>query len=210
MAEHIDTAERIRQKAHDLFMQFGLRSVSMDDIANSLGISKKTIYQFFADKDALVNEVVTKILAHNQQCCTEDVTDADNAIHEVFLAIDFMEEMLSTMKVSFLFDMQKYHPDAYLMFAKHKNDFLYSVIKKNLERGMKEELYRAELKIEILSRFRVESVMLPFSPEFQAKLKYSLVEIAEELTMLFLFGLVSQKGYKVTLKYQQERLKKNS
>ena len=56
----IDTRERIKQKAHDLFMQYGLRSVSMDDIANSLGMSKKTIYQYFADKDELVDAVVER------------------------------------------------------------------------------------------------------------------------------------------------------
>ncbi len=86
----LDTSERIRQKAHDLFMQYGLRSVSMDDIANSLGISKKTIYQYYADKDELVNEVVGKIIAHNQSVCDFDRSSADNAIHELFMAMDFV------------------------------------------------------------------------------------------------------------------------
>ena len=56
----IETSIRIKQKAHELFWQYGLRSVSMDDIATSLGISKKTIYQYYADKDELVEAVVRK------------------------------------------------------------------------------------------------------------------------------------------------------
>ncbi|HEX6193727.1 MAG TPA: helix-turn-helix domain-containing protein, partial [Chitinophagaceae bacterium] len=54
----MDTKERIQNKAEELFMQFGIRSVSMDDIANNLGMSKKTVYQYFVDKDELVEAVV--------------------------------------------------------------------------------------------------------------------------------------------------------
>ncbi|HMK03543.1 MAG TPA: TetR/AcrR family transcriptional regulator [Ferruginibacter sp.] len=204
----IETSERIRQKAHELFMQYGLRSVSMDDIANGLGISKKTIYQSYADKDALVDAVVKVIIGHNQEYCDIDRRTSDNAVHEIFLAMEFMMEIFRSMNASLLFDMQKYHPNAFLQFSKHKNDYLYGVIKDNLIRGVKEELYRPEIKIEILARFRVESVSLPFNPEFHTKLKASLAEIEEEMTYNFLFGLVSQKGYKLILKYQQERTKK--
>jgi AcrR family transcriptional regulator len=62
----IGNKERIQQKAHDLFMEYGLRSVSMDDIANALGISKKTIYQFFADKDELVQAVLSDVITNNK------------------------------------------------------------------------------------------------------------------------------------------------
>ena len=79
MLEIQDTSIRIREKADELFMQYGLRSVSMDDIANSLGISKKTIYQFYADKDELVNAVVGAIIKKNQATCDFDRTSANNA-----------------------------------------------------------------------------------------------------------------------------------
>ncbi len=204
----IDTTERIKQKAHDLFMQYGLRSVSMDDIANGLGISKKTIYQYYADKEALVDAVVNAIIEHNRSCCEIDRKTADNAIHEIFLAMEFMMEIFRSMNASLLFDMQKYHPRAFQQFSKHKNDYLYGVIKDNLIRGVKEELYRPEIKVEVLTRFRVESVTMPFNPEFHTKVKSSLAEIEEEMTYNFLFGLVSPKGYKLALKYQQDRTKK--
>jgi len=203
-----ETRERIRQKANDLFFQYGLRSVSMDDIANALGISKKTIYQYYADKDELVDAVILSVIGKNQNCCDEDRRVADNAIHEVFLAMEFMMEIFRSMNPSLLYDLQKYHPKTFERFSKHKNDYLYGMIRENITRGIKEELYRPELKTDVLSRFRVESVMLPFHPEFHTRVKSSLVEIEEEITIHFLYGLVSQKGYKLTLKYQQERSKK--
>lgn len=203
-----DNTERIRNKAHDLFMQFGLRSVSMDDIANALGISKKTIYQFYADKDELVNGVVMNIIRENQTACDFDRKSASNAVHEVFLAMDMVMEMFRSMNPSLLFDMQRYYPAAFQFFLQHKNDYLYGLIRANVERGMEEGYYRPEVKVDVISRFRVESIMLPFNPDFQSKVKYSLAEIQEELTYFFLYGLLSPKGYKLTLKYQQERNKK--
>jgi len=208
MIEATDTSERIRIKAHELFLQYGLRSVSMDDIANNLGISKKTIYQYYKDKDQLTEEVVEAIIKQNQGACDYDRSHADNAIHEVFLAMDMMMEMFRSMNPSLLFDMQKYYPGAFQKFSKHKNDYLYGVIRSNILRGIKEELYRPDLKVDVLSRFRVESIILPFHPDFHTKVKFNIALIEEELTMHFLFGLLSQKGYKLTLKYQQERLKK--
>ena len=208
MKELLTTGERIKHTAHELFMQFGLKSVSMDDIAGKLGMSKKTIYQYYEDKDALVDEVIKSVLEHNETCCNMDKNRADNAVHEIFLAMDFIMEVFRSMNPSLLFDMQKYYPSAYQKFAKHKNDYLFGVIKENLKRGIEEELYREDLKVEVIARFRVESMMLPFNPEFHTKVKQSLAAIEQEITMHYLFGMVSPKGYKLAVKYGQDRLKK--
>ena len=208
MEDILTTGERIKFTAHGLFMQYGLKSVSMDDIATKLGISKKTIYQYYSDKDSLVDDVIKSILEHSQTCCDRDTKAAENAVHEIFLAMDFIMEVFRSMNPSLLYDMQKYYPAAHQKFAKHKNDYLFGVIKQNLKRGIEEELYRADLKVEVLARFRVESMMLPFNPEFHTKVKLSLAVIEQEITMHFLFGMVSPKGYKLAVKYQQDRLKK--
>ncbi len=204
----IDTRHRIRQTAHDLVMKYGIRSVSMDDIAAALGISKKTIYQFYVDKDQLVLEVVTEVIKKNEADCERDKKNAENAIHEIFLAMEMVVELFNKMNPSILFDMQKYHPGTFQHFQKHKNEYVYNVLNQNITRGIKEELYRPELNVDIISRFRVESMMLPFNPDFQKSLKYSLLKIEEELIIHFLFGLVSPRGYDLTLQYQQNRIKK--
>ncbi len=207
MAE-IDNKERIKLQATDLFMKYGVRSVSMDDIANSLGMSKKTIYQFYADKDELVLAVVLHEIQHNENCCELDRQGSENAVHELFLAMDMVVEMFHSMNPSLLFDLQKYHPKAFQKFHTHKNEYLYNVIRENLVRGIKEDLFRDDINIDILARFRVELMLLPFNPEFQAKVKHNLAEIEEELILHYLFGLVNMKGYKMILTYKQERTKK--
>ena len=205
----IKTKERIRQKADELFMRYGLRSVSMDDIANSLGISKKTIYQFFADKNELVDAVLEETLSDNKQNCDRNRSDSANAVQEIFLSMDIAEQIFRNMHPSVIYDMQKYHPQAFARFLKHKNDYLYNIFSKNLERGIKEELYRPEIDIEILSRFRVESMLMTFNPEFYLTQKRNLAEVEQQLIEHYLFGIASLKGHKVILKYQQDRLKKH-
>lgn len=202
------TKERIQLTAHNLVMQYGIRSVSMDDIANALGMSKKTIYQYFADKDELVLAVVEEVLKKNEADCERDKCSARDAIHEIFLAMEMMVETFRTMNPSLLYDMQKYHPAAFARFQHYKNEYLNRVMRENIERGIREELYRPEINVDIICRFRVESMMLPFNPEFQRHVKQDLLEIQEELILHFLYGVVSLKGYKLILKYQQERTKK--
>jgi len=200
-----DTKERIQQASNALVMQYGIRSVSMDDIATNLGMSKKTIYQYFKDKDELVEAVVDDIIVTNQFECNADRGKADNAVHEIFLVMDMMAEMFKTMNPSILFDLQKYHPAAFSKFTKHKNEFLYNVCKQNIERGVAEELYRPEIAVDILCRYRVETMFVPFNPEFQKSLKHSLAKIEEEIIIHFLFGLVTLKGYKMIIKYKEQK-----
>jgi AcrR family transcriptional regulator len=200
-----EISQRILKTAHELFMQFGFRSVGMDDIATRLGISKKTIYQHYVDKDELVVAAVKGEIEHSELCCTRDKELAKNAIHEMFLALEMVLEMFSRMNPSLLFDMQKYHPKAFAIIQKHKNDFIYSVIKDNLEWGIKDGLYRAEINIEIMTRFRVESMLMPFSNEFLSNLRSTIAEMEEEMIIHYLYGLVTPKGYKLISKYQADR-----
>ncbi len=204
-----DKKQRIRNAAHDLVMQYSIRSVSMDDIAANLGMSKKTIYQYFKDKDELVEAVVDDVIDTNQCICNTDREKADNAVHEIFLVMDMMVEMFKTMNPSILFDMQKYHQAAFMKFQKHRNEYLYNVCRQNLERGIREELFRPEINVEIMARYRVETMLTAFNPEFQRYLKKSLLEIEEEIIIHYLFGLVTLKGYKLVLKYMEQK-KKNA
>ncbi len=209
MAE-TDTAIRIKQKAHDLVMQYGLRSVSMDDIAGGLGISKKTIYHYFADKDELVEAVIKEKIAESEDTCLQDKHIAKDAIHEVFLAMEKVQEMFEKMNPSVIYEMEKFHPKAYAVFHQHKYNFLYQVLKENITRGIQEELYRDDFNIEVLIKARLETMLLAFNQQIFPKIKYSLLEVEIQLTEHFLFGIASLKGHKLILKYKQDRIKKNS
>ena len=169
---------------------------------------KKTLYQYYADKDELVNEVFNSVLDANRAQCRECTQKGENAIHEVFLSFDMVEEMLTNMNPALLFDMQKYHPTAFKKFQEFRNSFLFRLIKTNLERGIGEELYRPEIDIDLLSRYRVYSVLLSFDPEVFPNAKNQLVYVEQQLMEHFLFGIASAKGQKLIMKYKNQRSKK--
>lgn len=203
----MEMKERIQLKAEELFKKFGIRSVTMDEISNQLGISKKTLYQSYTDKEEIVQAVFSRIMDENKQSCLRDREKSENAIHEVFLAFDSVLEMFSELNPAILFDLQKYHPNVYVGFNAYKYEFLYNVIKENLQRGIREEIYRPELNIEIMTRYRIESSMLAFNTEVFPQSKKDLAGVEKEILEHFLYGIATAKGVKLVQKYIQQRLK---
>ena len=197
--------DRIKLATHDLVMQYGIRSVSMDDIAAHLGMSKKTIYQYFADKDELVASVVEDVIKFNQQCCINDRAVSKDAVHEIFLAMQMMQDMFENMNPSILYDLEKFHPGAFRLFQTHKYDFLFQVLKKNFERGVQEDLFRNDIEMDVVIKARLESMMLAFNQQVFPKNKYRRVNVETQLTEHYLFGIATLKGHKLILKYQQDR-----
>jgi TetR/AcrR family transcriptional regulator, cholesterol catabolism regulator len=201
----MDVKERILLKSHELFNRYGLRSVSMGDIAAQLGISKKTVYQYYTDKDDLVSAVFTAVMEENRSCCCMDQQKADNAIHEVFLAFDRMIDMFTNMNPSVLYDMEKYHPAVFKKYQEFKNEFLYNMIRSNLERGISEGLYRAEIDVDILTRFRIHCIMLSFNKDVFPGNQNQVVHIEMQLVEHFLYGMATCKGKELIEEYKQQR-----
>jgi AcrR family transcriptional regulator len=203
----MEAKERILLRAHELFNKYGLRSVSMDDIAAQLGMSKKTLYQYYTDKDELVDAVFAAMMEHNQTQCKLDRQRAENPIHEVFLAFDMVQEMFANMNPAVLFEMQKYHPVTFKKFQEYKNGFLYGMIRTNIEAGMRDELYREDIDVDVLTRYRIHSIMLAFDPEVFPSNRTRLVHIEQQLLEHFMYGVATAKGQKLILKYKNQRLK---
>lgn len=191
----LDTRAYIITGADELFCQFGFKSVTMDDIAKHLGISKKTIYQHFADKNDLVNVLMeARYSNHNGEMKMHTKHGLD-AVHEIFLGLEDMNEWLITLNPKLFFDLQKYHPEAWFKFLKFKEESLAIAIAANMERGIKEGIYRSDIHIPILTELRLAQIQLIFK-EYSTynKSKYSISQIMIEITQHFLFGMVTDKG----------------
>src|SRR5262249_14131680 len=141
----------------------------------------------------------------NRNQCVVDKQSAENAVHEIFQAFEMMQDMFSNMNPSIVFDLEKYHPAVYKKVQQHKKVFLYQMIRQNLERGINEELYRPEINVDILTRFRIESMMLAFNSEIFPGNRTQLVSIHEEILENFLYGLATIKGQKLIQKYKHQK-----
>ncbi|MEQ1675431.1 MAG: TetR/AcrR family transcriptional regulator [Chitinophagaceae bacterium] len=203
----MEPKERILLKAEELFMQYGIRSVSMDDIANNLGMSKKTLYQYFADKDELVEGVVDGHINEIQEDCLSCRNDATDAIHEIFITMERIMEEFSNMNPMLLYDLEKFHFRAYQRFREHKDKFLLQIIRNNIEWGIKDELYRADINVDVMSKFRIESMMIPFNVSVFPPGKYNLATISGMIIENFTYGLATIKGHKLIQKYNELRKK---
>ena len=194
--------ERIQQKAAELFRRFGIRSITMDEIAAQLSVSKKTIYQFYGDKEELVEAVVGELIHYAQDCCANDRQHARNAVEEMFMTMQFVREMYTNMNPVLLFDLERGHPKAYLKFQEHKNKYLLQLVRDNLERGIAEELYRPDINVDVISKVRIETMMLSFNQQLFPAARYNLPETQQQIIEHFLFGVASLKGHKLIIRYK--------
>ena len=119
--QHIDWIERVE----GLFLRFGIKSITMDEVASDLGISKKTLYQFVESKDDLVNKVLESHIAKGKTRCFNMTALAPNAIEEIFIILDSNSQELAQMKANIVYDLQKYHRETWEMMRNFQYDFVF-------------------------------------------------------------------------------------
>jgi AcrR family transcriptional regulator len=201
--------ERIQQKAGELFRRYGIRSVTMDEIAGQLGISKKTIYQFYSDKEALVQDIFKDITDQNKKKCTYFKGISENAIHEQYLAGDSAQEIFNNMNTSVLFDLNRFHPNVFAEFEKFKKQFLFNSIKENIQRGIKEGLFRKDIDVDIITWLRLEMISGIFFNEEVVTGRTKPTRFEDEMKDFFLHGICTEKGLTLISKYKHQRQKKS-
>jgi AcrR family transcriptional regulator len=198
-----ETRARIMEAAHDLFYQYGIRSITMDDIAKHLSISKKTIYRFFEEKDAIVGACCDGDLG-NHGCRMEDIAkNSKDAVHEIIECMKYLGEMFSSMNPNMFYDLQKYYPASWKTFRNFKEEKIMKIVETNLQKGIKEGLYRPDINIKVLSRLRIEEVELGMNPVVFPPAKFDLKEVQLTVLDLFIHGITTAKGRNLIAKYRR-------
>ena len=193
---------RILFKARDLMLRNGVKHVTMDDIANQLGMSKKTIYQFYKDKDALVMAVVNFELEEQSSKCQRTQDTADNAVHEMFMLLEDIQQMFKNMNPMTMNEIAKYYPEAFARIQNHKDEFMHQIIKTNLIKGIEQGVYRKEIDPEILSIYRLETSFIPFNPQLYPFSKFDIGKVTLQIIENFIYGVMSLKGIELMEKYK--------
>jgi AcrR family transcriptional regulator len=200
----LEVKEYIISESDKLFCQYGFKSVTMDDIARHLGMSKKTIYTHFNDKNEIVNIVIESKLESQKCLITENKNTAENAVREVFFAVTNIKELLSNMNPTLFHDLQKYHPEAWLYFKNFREKNLFNTIYENLIRGINEGYYRKDIKPDILTQMRLEQIDLIFCNSANyTNGKYGIAQVMAELTEHFLYGICTLRGHKLINEYKE-------
>lgn len=191
----METKEEILVGACELFMRYGVKSITMDEIARHLSMSKKTIYRYFADKDALVMEVAN-LEMNSQKCKWEDASKQSKDVIEFFWrATEILKNDMSKMNPSLLFDLKKYHPAAWKAFQNHKRGHITKHIVEMIKEGVEEGYFRKEINIDIISRMRVEQIETMFNPDVFPPATFNITEISTQLFEHFMYGISTLKGH---------------
>lgn len=199
----MDKKEQILIQSFELFMKFGIKSVTMDDIAKNLGISKKTLYRFFANKDELVHAILDKHL-ETDKCYIKSLENLEgNAIDDLIQIATMVNETLKKIHPSIHYDLEKYHPSAWKKFGEHKRKFIYKSIHANIVKGMQEGLFRDDINPEILATLYVSKADVVFDPFVFPADKFAFNRVYLEMLKQHIRGMATAKG----LKYLDKKLK---
>jgi AcrR family transcriptional regulator len=198
----MDVKERILKETKELFFRYGVKSITMDDVAKHLAISKKTIYQFFKDKDELVAMVAKDHMAENEQIMEEIAKNAADPIDEVLKISEHIKVSFQNLGSSVLYDVQKFHPKAWAIFLDHKERCIHCSLVENLQKGIKQGLYRPAIDVETLSILRMEEILMGFNPALFPVQKFNLQKVQVQFIEHFLYGICTLKGHKLINKYK--------
>jgi len=193
--------EKIVQKATELFLNLGFKSVTMDDIANEMGISKKTIYANFGNKTELVKEVTSamfqQITVGIDCICALD----KNPIEELYDIKKFVMLQLKNEKSSPQFQLQKYYPEVHEFFKEKHFEKMYDCTTNNLQRGVEQGLYRNNIDIEFVSRIYFIGVRGIKDDTLFPIQKFPKVKLFEDYLEYHLRGIVTREGLKTLNKF---------
>jgi AcrR family transcriptional regulator len=193
--------ERILAEAERLFWKFGVRSVTMEEIAKQLGISKKTIYQHFPDKEQILYQVIQHKTSRNQSEMECMVMDTANPVEEILSVLNMMQKNADQISPNLLMDIKRYYPQAFSLFRQYKEGQIMRSILENIQKGILQGLYRADVNPAILARLRVEQIELAFNHDLFPSDQYSMHAVQAELIHHFVRGMLTEQGFEVYNQY---------
>lgn len=190
----MEAKEKILSCAEELFIQYGIRSVTMDDVAREASMSKKTLYQYFDNKDGLVSEVALNHFEKETKEFEGMYSQSKDSIHEILLVSQCLRKHVFRMNPSLLYDMQKYHGRAWDKYLEFKHSTIRGHIERNIERGKAEGFFRKELDARVLSILRVEGVQLVFNTKLFPRGDFDFPTVQLQILDHFVHGLLTNKG----------------
>lgn len=181
----------------DLFFRYGLKSMTMDELARQLGCSKKTIYEHYADKKILVHAVLGGFLhEHRQEVEALDQRN-HNAIEKMIgmAAIGFQK--MRNLTPNLLFDLQKSYPELWIEMERYRREEIVGIFRRLIERGQQEGLFRPEIDPSVVSIMHLQHTNLLLDPVVFSHLDRPLATIFHNIMEVFVYGIATTRGLRV-------------
>lgn len=189
-----ETLQKIIQTANAHFTKYGIRSVSMDDIARELGMSKKTIYEKVGSKEELIKKAMEFHIELDCVMLSELEKKGGNAIDEMLGIADFVIQELNDMNPSVIYDLKKYYRSIWEMMENHRHTHIHTNILRNLHNGIEQGLYRENIRPELIAYFYTGIIHVFIEGDLLELQKYTFAETYVEAFKYHIYGIASEKG----------------
>ncbi|MDR2915847.1 MAG: TetR/AcrR family transcriptional regulator [Tannerella sp.] len=198
--------QRIIEEASAWFGQTGIKSTTMDDIAQHTGMSKRTIYENFKDKETLLTACIEAFHAGNKAFSEKVFREADNVAEALLTLLQKSAEQASKWRYDMLYDIRKYYPQVYKNHLLCSHADQYREVERLVQRGMDEGVFRNDLNPRIIAYFfcRQDNVETLTDNEME---RFSFTEIFENMVITFLRGVCTSKGLEIIDRYKEKAKK---
>lgn len=203
----MEIRERIIAKAGDLFFQYGIKSVSMDELASSLGISKRTIYENFKDKEEILLSLLVSLRDERRKVFDQLTSERSNVV-ETFIKIIKKQQSTPICDVKFFEDIHKYYPEANRFIEddfKRNKEFLSKFLQKGIEQGY----IREDLNVEATAFLVEQSTYIYIRATSLEKPLFTFSELFYTMMINFVRGILTAKGIKIIDAYLEQQKTKN-
>lgn len=203
----METLDKILNAGIELFRQYGFKSVTMDELARRAGISKKTLYQHFANKNDIVREAVVQYKNKISDNCNAIMEESENSIEAMVRVMGMFDNINRQINPIAMMELERFYPQVFKEFRDKMKERDVDNIAENIRKGIKEGLYRSEINPEFMSRYRMEMSYLMYHSTLLVKEEYNLQLVGREVSEHFLYGIMTHKGEKLYQKYKEQYFK---
>jgi AcrR family transcriptional regulator len=189
-----EKVDRILSESLRLFKKNGIRSVSMDDVSKELGMSKKTIYQYFSNKSELVEKVLDYMHDQESKVCIDGDVTKMNAIDILLAVSQNVSKQMKDMNPINAFELQKYYPAIFREFVIKKRDHVFEQVKQNFSQGISEGIYRNDLDIDLVARLYIQKLVDVHDPEFLSSVNFGFEKVFQVMFDNHIRGIANAKG----------------
>ena len=191
-------------RIRDLLFLYGTKSITLDDIASRMGISKKTIYSCCPDKKNLVDRIVVDYLSSHRAEAERVRAESRHAIDEVLQMARLARARMEQVSPAFLFDLNKYYPEIWARFEQYRTQEIFGQVVDVIKRGQQEGLFRTDLDTEIVAAMHLQHIRLLTEPGQQPRPERPVGDLIRHIISIFLQGIVTRKGLDVMSQLEKE------
>jgi len=184
------------KQAGEIFMRYGLKSVTMDDVCRELGISKKTLYQYVSDKNDLIAKVLDQDIQEDEKVICALQTSGLSAIDELLHIQKMVTEKVQHMHSSIIYDLKKYYPESWGRIIRHRNEFIVGCIEQNIIKGQQEGVFRTDIHSALIAKIYASRIEVSIDPSLYSGLKITPAEVYAEAMRYHIRGIATEKGLK--------------